>query len=151
MNMPGLSGLELVKKLTLRYDEVKIIILSVNEDSAFEDCTRAAGALGYLPKTSAPDQLKEAIQSVLNGSYFTYEMLKQKGSTHPPDISDLTTREFEVFRLLSLGNAVARIAEILSLSPKTVSNHRSNLMEKLCLNNSAQLTRLAIRHQVIDP
>ena len=151
MNMPGLSGIELVRKLTSRHVDAKILMLSVNEDPAYEERARAAGARGYLPKSSAPDQLEEAIRSILAGNtYFTYEMA-QRDTDHPADLSGLTAREFEVFRLLSLGNSVNDIAtDILNLSPKTVSNHRSNLMEKLHLRNSAQLTRLAIRHQVVD-
>ena len=152
MNMPGLSGLELVRKLTARHADAKILMLSVNEDSAYEDRARAAGALGYLPKSSAPEQLEEAIRCILGGNtYFTYAMARQE-TDHPADLSSLTAREFEVFRLLSLGSSVNDIAvKILNLSPKTVSNHRSNLMEKLQLKNSAQLTQLAIRHQIVDP
>ena len=125
-----------------------------NDDPAFVSRADKHGAMGYLSKNSAADSLVRAIESVLAGRpFFSAEiaskMVDSESDYASPTLS-LSNREFEVFRLLAEGRGVAEIADDLNLSPKTVSNHRSNLMDKLSLKSTAELVLYAVRQGVIE-
>ena len=151
INMPGMGGLAAIKRLRARYEDVLILVLSMNDDPVFIKRSKLAGARGYLTKHSAPEELANAIKIILEGKTF----FKSKDNAVPynkpaPAIEQLSQREFDVFRMLAEGKSVAELANVLNISPKTAGNHRSSIMSKLALNNTAQLTRIAIRNGIID-
>lgn len=154
VSMPGMGGIEGLRRLKTRYPDARVLLLSMYDDPAFVSRADKHGAMGYLSKNSAADSLVRAIESVLAGQPFFSEEIASRMTDSDADFSSptlsLSNREFEIFRLLAEGRAVAEIAEDLNLSPKTVSNHRSNLMEKLGLKSTAELVHYAIRQGVVE-
>ena len=154
VSMPGMGGIEGLRRLKTRYPESRVLLLSMYDDPAFVSRAEKYGAMGYLSKNSAADSLVRAIESVLSGKTFFSEEIATRMADSEADYASptlsLSNREFEVFRLLAEGRGVAEIADDLNLSPKTVSNHRSNLMDKLGLKSTAELVLYAVRQGVID-
>ncbi len=152
MSMPGIGGLEGIRRLRASDETSRIIVLSMYNDPSFVTRAMEMGALGYLSKNCGPEELAKAIAAVMRGErYFSSDIaLEAAGDTGGTDLSSLSTREFQVFRMLADGASVKDIADTLSLSPKTVNNHRSNIMEKLQLHNAVEMTRLAVREGIID-
>lgn len=155
ISMPGIGGVGAIERIIAREPSAKILVLSVHEDSVFTTRAMQAGALGFIPKRSAPEEMLKAVEMVAQGKTciapeIAQQLAMQKltGSENPLDV--LSQREFEVFRLLAEGKTVNEIADILSLSPKTVGTHHTNIKQKLNVSNSAELARLAIRHGLID-
>jgi len=153
VSMPGMGGIEGLRRLRSRYPDARVLLLSMYDDPAFVARAVKMGAMGYISKNSAADSLVAAISAVLAGKqYFSDDIAGQMGSENRDYDSDtlaLSTREFEIFRLLAEGRSVSAIAEDLNLSPKTVSNHRSRLMEKLNLKTTAELVHFAIRQGIV--
>jgi two-component system, NarL family, invasion response regulator UvrY len=154
-SMPGIGGLGAIEKITGHDPEAKILVLSVHEDSIFTKQALQAGAKGFIPKRSAPEEMYKALHQVAQGDIYIsptiaqqIAMMKLTGSEHVLD--NLSHREFEIFRLLAEGKTVNEIAKIFSLSPKTIGTHHTNIKQKLNVSNSAELARLAIRHGLID-
>lgn len=157
LSMPGRSGMELIRMVKAEKPRLRILVLSMHQESQYAVRAIKSGASGYLTKESAPAQLEQAIRRIAGGgAYITAEVAEQlalgamPGSEGPPHES-LTDREFEVFRLLVEGVAVSEIAARLHLSVKTVSTHKSNLMHKLGLANQSELVRYAMKHGLADP
>lgn len=152
MSMPGIGGLEGIRRLRASDDESRIIVLSMYNDPSFVTRAMEMGALGYLSKNCGPEELAKAIAAVMKGDrYFSSDIaIDAPGETTGTEISSLSTREFQVFRMLAEGTSVRDIADTLSLSPKTVNNHRSNIMEKLHTHSAVEMTRLAVREGIID-
>ncbi len=152
MSMPGIGGLEGIRRLRASDETSRIIVLSMYNDPSFVTRAMEMGALGYLSKNCGPEELAKAIAAVMRGErYFSSDIaLEAAGDTGGTDLSSLSTREFQVFRMLADGASVKDIADTLSLSPKTVNNHRSNIMEKLQLHSAVEMTRLAVREGIID-
>jgi two-component system invasion response regulator UvrY len=155
ISMPGIGGIGAVERIIARDSTARILILSVHEDSVFTSRALQAGALGFIPKRSAPEEMLKAVQQVAQGKMCIdpaiaqqIAMQKLTGSDNLLDV--LSQREFEVFRLLAEGKTVNEIAEILSLSPKTVGTHHTTIKQKLDVSNSAELARLAIRSGLLD-
>jgi two-component system invasion response regulator UvrY len=153
MSMPGEGGVGLLRRLLARYPDARVLVLSMYDDVIFPRRALDLGAKGYITKGVEDSVLVQAVRKVAMGGHFVESeiALKMAVEKQPGDsrLSCLSVREFEVFRLLAEGESVKRIAEILHLSPKTVGTHRTNIMVKLEIDNVAELTRLAIRHQVI--
>lgn len=153
VSMPGMGGIEGLRRLRSRYSDARVLLLSMYDDPAFVARAVKMGAMGYISKNSAADSLGEAISAVLGGKqYFSADIADQMRSRNKDYDSEtlaLSTREFEIFRLLAEGRSVSAIAEDLNLSPKTVSNHRSRLMEKLNLKTTAELVHFAIRQGIV--
>jgi len=154
MSMPGEGGVGLLRRLLAKYPDAKVLVLSMYDDVVFPRRALDLGAKGYISKGVEDFILIQAARKVAMGGHFVEPEIalkmaldKQHGDS---PLGCLSVREFEVFRLLAEGEAVIRIAEILHLSPKTVGTHRTNIMAKLGFDNVAELTRLAIRHQVIE-
>lgn len=144
LNMPAMSGLEGLSRLRARYGNPRVIVFSAHEEGIYIERSRAAGARGFVKKSGDPADLIAAIDVVLaGGSAFP------DAAGEPGHLSELTPREFEIFRLLSDGCCGRRIAARLHLSVKTVANHRTQIMNKLHLSNLAELTKLAIQGGVI--
>lgn len=155
ISMPGIGGVGAIERIVAREPTAKILVLSVHEDSVFTTRAMQAGALGFIPKRSAPEEMLKAVEMVAQGKTciapeIAQQLAMQKltGSENPLDV--LSQREFEVFRLLAEGKTVNDIADILSLSPKTVGTHHTNIKQKLNVSNSAELARLAIRSGLVD-
>ena len=152
VSMPGMGGIEGLRRLRSRYPEARVLLLSMYDDPAFVARAMKMGARGYISKNSAADSLVKAITEVLRGkTYFSEDIAAQMDDDgdHASETLSLSSREFEVFRLLAEGRSVGDIAEDLKLSPKTVSNHRSRLMDKLCLKTTAELVHYAIRQGIV--
>ena len=153
--MPGMGGLEAVTRLLAKDPEVRILILSAHEDSIHPRRLLKLGAVGYLSKRVAPEELIHAIHEVAAGNIFLDSMLAQvmaeqalTGQQTPVEI--LSDREFEIFMLLAKGQSVASIATTLFVSPRTVGTHLYNIKQKLNAANSAELTLIALRHGLLD-
>lgn len=155
ISMPGIGGIGAIERIVAREPAAHILVLSVHEDSVFTTRAMQAGALGFIPKRSAPEDMLRAVGLVAQGKTCIapeiaqqIAMQKLTGAENPLDV--LSQREFEVFRLLAEGRTVNEIAEILNLSPKTVGTHHTNIKQKLNVSSSAELARLAIRSGLLD-
>lgn len=155
ISMPGIGGLGAIEKIIAYDPKAKILVLSVYEDSIFTKQTLQAGAKGFIPKRSAPEEMYRALHEVAQGkayisSNIAQQLAIQKLNGSENILENLSQREFEIFRLLAEGKTVNDIAEIFNLSPKTVGTHHTNIKQKLNVSNAAELARLAIRHGLID-
>jgi DNA-binding NarL/FixJ family response regulator len=152
LSMPGRSGMELIKLVKAERPKLRVLVLSMHQESQYAVRAIKSGASGYLTKESAPGQLVQAIRKIAaGGAYITAEVAEQLALGAMPDSDKppheaLTDREFEVFRQLVAGASVTEIAAQLKLSIKTVSTHKANLMHKLGIHNPSDLVRYAIRH-----
>lgn len=153
ISMPGMGGIEGLRRLLNKHAEAQILLLSMHDDPAYVARAMKMGARGYISKNSAAESLVTAIGDVMNGkNYFSPEINRQmtdQDKDYASKTLGLSPREFEVFRLLAEGRSTADIANNLNLSPKTVSNHRSHLMNRLNLASTAELVRFAIRQEII--
>jgi len=157
LSMPGRSGMELIKLVKAEKPRLRILVLSMHQETQYAVRAIKSGASGYLTKESAPALLEQAIRKIAGGgAYISAEVAEQlalgamPGADAPPH-ETLSDREFEVFRMLVAGEAVSDIAARLNLSVKTVSTHKSNLMQKLGLANQTELVRYALKHGLADP
>ena len=158
LSMPGRSGMELIKLVKAEKPKLRILVLSMHQETQYAVRAIKSGASGYLTKESAPAQLEAAIRKIAGGgAYISAEVAEQlalgamPGASDAPPHESLSDREFEVFRLLVAGDAVTDIANKLNLSVKTVSTHKANLMQKLGLHNQTELVRYALKHGLADP
>lgn len=153
--MPGMSGIEATRRLMQQYPELKILALTTYTDKRFINEMLSVGAIGYIAKSAAGDQLVQAIRTVAQGqSYFCPEAataLLDSVRRTPPSTSSrrakevLGRRELEVLALLAEGHPSTRIAQQLHIAASTVDVHRRNIMRKLDLHSVAELTKFAIR------
>ena len=149
------GGLEALSRLLAKWPSTRVLVLSAHEDTAHPRRALAAGALGYLTKRSAADELIEAIRQVAAGKLFlepalAQEIVVEQVSRPGNPLEALSAREFEVFVMLARGKSVAEIAAVLFLSPRTVGTHLYNIKQKLGAGNAAELTLIAIRNGLID-
>jgi len=156
LTMPGMGGLETLRRLRARDHAPPVLVLSAHEDTAHPRRALNAGAAGYLSKRSAPEILPEAVRVVASGKRYLDAQTAQAlalsqldGNASPFDT--LSEREFEVFVQLARGRSVNEIAQQINLSPSTVGTHLYNIKQKLGAGNQAELTLLALRWGVIDP
>jgi two-component system invasion response regulator UvrY len=154
--MPGMGGLEALRRIRARDPHARILALSAHDDPTHARRAFNEGALGFLSKRSAPETLIEAVTTVAAGRRFLDVSLAQKlaladleGTAKSP-IERLSEREFEVFVRLARGATVQRIAEDLKLSASTVGTHLYNIKQKLGVVNQSELTLLALRHGLIE-
>jgi DNA-binding NarL/FixJ family response regulator len=154
LNMPGISGADLIRRVKAHRSDLPLLVLSMHNEPQVAARMLRAGANGYITKDCEPDILLAAIRKVAaNGRFIAPELAEQMvfdvTSTAPrPPHSLLSNREFEVFGLLSSGKSVNQIAAQLAISNKTVSTHKVRLMEKMNLSNMADLLRYAIEYNV---
>ncbi|MEO5672961.1 MAG: response regulator transcription factor [Ramlibacter sp.] len=156
LSMPGRSGMELIKLAKAERPKLRILVLSMHQELQYAVRAIKSGASGYLTKETAPSLLVQAIHKVAGGGAFiSAEVAEQlalgamPGGQALPHQS-LSDREFEVFKLLVAGVSVTEIAAKLSVSVKTVSTHKANLMHKMGLGNQSELIRYAIKHGIAD-
>lgn len=157
LSMPGRSGLELIRQVKAEKPGIRILVLSMHQESHYAVRAIKSGANGYLTKEAAPSLLEQAIRKVAaGGAYISAEVAEQLALGAMPwaeavPHERLSDREFQVLRLLAGGRTVTDIGNDLHLSIKTVSTHKANLMHKLGLKNQAELVRYAIKHGLVEP
>lgn len=154
--MPGMGGLEALRRIRARHPAARVLALSAHDDSMHARRALSEGALGFLSKRSAPEALIEAVTTVAAGRRYLDRDVAQKlaladlEGDGKSSIERLSEREFEVFMRLARGETVARIAEDLKLSASTVGTHLYNIKQKLAVSNQSELTLLAVRHGLIE-
>jgi two-component system invasion response regulator UvrY len=155
LSMPGMGGLEAVRRLLAQDPRARVLVLSAHEDNAHPNRVLRAGALGYLAKRSAPDSLIAAVETVWRGQRYvdphtaqTLAVAQIEGEASPTDV--LSEREFSVFIQLARGSTVAQIAENLKLSPSTIGTHLYHVKQKLRASNQSELTLVALRWGLIE-
>ena len=156
LSMNGVGGVEASRRILARDGAARILVFSVHENEVFLNRALDAGVLGYISKRSASRVMIEAVRQVAAGKLYVGQemlpfLLKSTPTADTRPVSELTPREFEVFRLLADSKTVNDIAELLNLSPKTVGHHVTSVKNKLGISSVAGLTRLAIRLGVIAP
>ncbi len=156
LSLPGIGGLEAIRRIISRDEEAQIMVISMHEDLVFVEKALQAGARGYLPKSTAPELLSFAIRQIAEGEVHLDNAIAQRlayqktrGDSSP--FIDLSAREFEIFRLLAEGMDKNEIAGRLALGYKTVANYTTQIKNKMKVNTEAELTRIAIRHKLIKP
>jgi two-component system, NarL family, invasion response regulator UvrY len=156
ITMPGMGGMEAIERILSKESSAKILVLSAHEDSVHPKRVLNVGAMGYVTKRSAAEELIKAIRSVASGKKYIEASVAQQmaiqqlsGQQNPVDV--LSEREFEVFMSLAKGKTTNEIAETLFLSPRTVGTHLYNIKQKLNANNSAEIALIAMRSGLIDP
>ena len=155
LTMPGTCGTQLIEQLHRQHPSLPILILSMHDEPATVRRALQAGATGYLTKESSPAMLQAAVRQVAAGERFippalaemlAFESLRPSSLPH----ETLSQRERQIFKLIAQGVSLNQIAEQLHLSPKTVTTHKTHLMEKLGIANNAELIRYAIEHKLFD-
>jgi len=148
ISLPDVSGIESMRRMLQREPQSRILVFSIHDEWIFPDRALKAGAMGYVTKASAPEVLVEAVRSVARGEVFlsadiarTIALHEISGKNAP--FAALSTREFEIARMLVAGHSVRTIAERLCLNYKTVANHQSSIRQKLGAGTAAQLIRIA--------
>jgi len=155
MTMPGLSSIELIRRLHEEAPALAILILSMHNEVQFVARALKAGASGYVTKDSEPEILLLAIRKVADGGKYIDPTLVDALVFNPRDRDSLphdclSERELQILKRIAVGDALADIAKQLHLSPKTVSTHKMRLMQKLGTGNNAELIRFAARHGFIS-
>ncbi|MBI9083899.1 MAG: response regulator transcription factor [Desulfobacterales bacterium] len=158
ISMPELDGLEVTSQLQAEMPDLPIIILTMHAEDQYVVRAVEAGAMGYITKRSAPEQLVNAIRNVHAGQrYLTAEatdalaLRVARGEHGQSPLDSLSRRELQVLRRLALGHTNREIAGAYNISIKTVDTYRFRLLKKLGLRNNADLSRFAIQHRLIEP
>lgn len=156
LSLPDDSGLNLIRRIKLYCPAAKILVFSMHQNPAFASQAIRAGALGYVSKSSEAETLLWAIQQVLTGKLalspdIAQALALEKLAGADPALASLTPREFEILRMLVEGNSHQQIAAILHISTKTVGNSHYLIKSKLGVDSDIELTRLAIRLNLLDP
>jgi two-component system invasion response regulator UvrY len=154
LSMPGMGGLEAIRRILMRYEKAKILVLSMHEDLSFANQALKLGAKGYLTKNTLADDLVKSIETATQGDVFLSDeiakkMAMQSISGNQDPVYELSAREFEIFRLLAEGLDIDAIASTLNISSKTVSNYQTMIKQKLDINTPIELIRYAIKVGVI--
>ncbi len=148
LSMPGMGGLESIRRILMRHERARILVLSMHEDLSFANQALKLGAKGYLIKNTLGDDLVKSIQMVARGEIFLSDEIAKKmamqstSGTEDP-IDELSAREFEIFRLLAEGLEIDAIAATLNISSKTVSNYQTMIKQKLIISGSNSLIAFA--------
>lgn len=157
LSMPGRSGVELIRQIKDEAPKLPILILTMHEEEQYAVRAIRAGARGYLTKESAGTQLVSAIRKVASGRpYISIEVAEQLAMDVMPASEDLphkqlSDREFEVFGLLVNGKSITEIAEMLHLSVKTVSTHKTRILHKMNMSSLSELVQYAVAHRLLTP
>jgi len=157
MTMPGKSGIELIKQIKQVVPKLPILILSMHKEDVYAVRALKAGASGYLCKDNAEDQLVAALRKVAAGGMYITAAVAGKlalgvlhgDSSDVPPHTRLSDREYQIFQSIAAGGSVTDIAQKLNLSVKTVSTHKTHIMEKMGCASVADLVRYAIQHELL--
>lgn len=156
MSMPGRSGIELIKMVKAEKPKLAILVLSMHKEEQYAVRALKAGASGYLTKEGAPDQLIVAIRKVAAGGVFISPGVAERlafelgGNHDDAPHTLLSDREYQIFQMIVSGIPIGGIADKLSLSVKTVSTHKTRILQKMNMASSAELIHYAIRHQLVE-
>ncbi len=158
LSMPGMGGLECIRRLISRYPQCKILVFSIHNELIYVTRAIKSGAKGYISKSSVPETLVKAVCSIAQGETYIEATMAQQLAvnliTEQDDeykIKLLSPREFDVFCLLANGSTPREVAEKLHLSYKTVCNHSTAIKDKLEVKTIAEYTLMATRHGLIQP
>ncbi len=156
ISMPDIDGLELINRLLSHYPDLPIVVLTVHEDRQYMYRAVQAGAMGYITKRSASEQLVQALRKVQSGKRFFPEEVAEALALHlstkgsEKDLpGSLSMRELQVLKQLAMGSTNQEIAESYNISVKTVDTHRQRILKKLGLRNNADISRFAHEHNII--
>jgi two-component system, NarL family, invasion response regulator UvrY len=156
LSMPNLDGLEAISRIKAEKPELSILVISMNPEEVFGMRALKLGASGYLSKDSAPEQLITAIRRVAAGKIFVSQTLGEmlalnisKGSPQLPH-EMLSDREYQIMIMISKGKSLKQIASELSLSVKTISTHRTHILQKLKLENNAQIVSYSLHNKLLS-
>ncbi len=157
ISMPGLDGLEVIDRLRTHDPELPILVLTMHEEEQYVVRAIEAGAMGYITKRSAPEQLVMAIRRVKEGKRFltasaaeTLALRVARGAQGQSALDMLSMRELQVLRRLAMGQTNREIADAYHISVKTVDTYRLRLLKKLNLRNNAELSRFAIQNRLVE-
>jgi DNA-binding NarL/FixJ family response regulator len=156
ISMPGKSGLDLLGDLQRIQPQLPVLVLSMHPEDQYAKRVLRAGASGYMNKESAPEELIKAIQKVLAGGHYVSAAFAEKlaetldRDTGRPAHESLSTREFEILRLIASGKTVSQIANQLHLSATTVSTYRTRILGKMELSTTAELIRYALKNHLVE-
>lgn len=156
ITMPGRSGLDILKDIKQVRPQLPVLVLSMHSEDQFAARVLKAGASGYLPKESAPEELVKAIRKVMSGGKYISAGQAEKlvslfdSTSHDAPHEALSNREFDVLRRIASGRTVSQIGEEMNLSVKTISTYRTRILEKMNMTTSAELTHYAIRNGLVD-
>ena len=156
INMPGRSGVDVLKEIKRQRAKLPVLILSMHAEEQYAARVFKAGASGYLPKESAPDELVKAIRKVHSGGRYVslaqaeklLYLLKQDNGERPHET--LSDREYEVLRRIASGRTISQIGVDMKLSVKTVSTYRTRLLEKMRMKTNAELTHYGIKQRLVE-
>lgn len=154
LSMPGMSGLDLIRRIKSDYPSVRVLVLSMHAEEQYALRAFNAGASGYVTKDSASTELVAAVRKVAGGGAYVTNSLAERvvqqlnGLVQVPRHAHLSDRELEVLRRLVAGKRLVDIADELHLSVKTISTHKTRIQEKLQLPNLAALVRYGLEHQI---
>ena len=156
ISMPGIGGLEAIDRILAKNQNMRVLALSAHEDVMHARRVLKAGAVGYLTKRTAAEELMQAIRVVHQGKTYlepgiAQQMAVEQVSGQRNPVDTLSEKEFKVFLSLARGQSVQDIADVMSLSPRTVGTHLYNIKQKLGASNSAELAIIAIRAGLIEP
>jgi len=156
LSFAGKSGLDILKELKQIRPRLPVLVLTMHSEEQYARRAFKAGAAGFITKDSPRSELLKAIHKVMEGGKYLSPTLAEKlivdlerGSDRPPD-ETLSDREFQVMRLIASGKTLSEIAELLSLSDKTISTYRARLMEKMGMRTNAELTHYAIQNRLVE-
>ena len=160
ISMPRMTGLQAASALHRRRPELRILMLSMHQNERYLYEALKSGAAGYVLKTVADRDLVEACRAAMRGERFLYpgaetplirEFLRGARNDEPLREDPLTAREVEVVKLIAESYSTRQIANVLTISEKTVDRHRANIFEKLEMHDRVELTRYAIRRGLVEP
>jgi two-component system, NarL family, invasion response regulator UvrY len=152
VDLPGRGGLDVLKQMRAEHPKLPVLMFSMHPEEQFAVRALKAGASGYVAKDSASERLVEAIRKVIRGGRYVSAALAEKlaadlsRAVSPVSHEILSDREFEVMRMIAEGKTTTAIADLLSLSVKTVSTYRTRILEKLQLETTSELIRYVIDH-----
>lgn len=154
LSMPGMGGLEAIRRILSRHANARLLVFSMHDNASFASQALKSGARGYISKTGASGELIVAVQEVMRGRTYISPSVAQKialqslaGQDGP--LHQLSSREFEVFRLLAEGKGTEEIGEALKISQKTAANYYTLIKQKLGVSTPLELVRMAIRHGIV--
>ena len=156
LTMPGMDGLDVLKQLKIERPHIPVVILTIHPESQYALRILKAGASGYLTKTSADEELIKAIRKVHRGGKYISQSLAEKiafaldEDTQKMPHETLSDREYQVLCLIGGGSTVSQIADSLALSVKTVSTYRARILEKMHMQNNAELIHYAVQNGLAD-
>ncbi len=155
ISLPGLSGLDLIRRINATKDAPPMLVLSMHEETVYAERALSAGARGFVMKQEAPDKLVAAVRKLMAGGIYLSSQMEErmlmtlvrgKPATAEPSLSVLTEREFEVLQMIAQGLTSAQIAERINRSIKSVEAYRTSLRTKLGAKTTVDLARLALEH-----